>query len=122
LNHINKIGLQSTSEVFIAIFKNPEWVVVLELRNLRGPAVFSYRSRMDIIANILESAKEEISKTKLMYSCGLSFDHFQTYLNFLVERELIEIFDRRGQIVIRRTNRGNEFLRLYYTIQNIINK
>jgi len=77
---------------------------------------------MDIIANILESAKEEISKTKLMYSCGLSFDHFQTYLNFLVERELIEIFDRRGQIVIRRTNRGNEFLRLYYTIQNIINK
>ena len=77
---------------------------------------------MDIIANILESAKEEISKTKLMYSSGLSFDHFQTYLNFLLERDLIEIFDRRGQIVIRRTNKGNEFLRLYYTIQNIINK
>mgnify|MGYP001152888851 CR=1 FL=1 len=76
---------------------------------------------MGIIADILENAREETTKTKLMYACNLSFDHFQSYLDFVLKRGLLEMMDKRGQTMIRTTGKGIEFLRLYRTIESIIN-
>ena len=86
------------------------------------PRGFSYRSRMDIIASILASAEREISKTKLMYSANLSFEPFQSYLAFLLERELLEMKERQGQTLVKTTSKGTDFLRLYRTIEDMMNK
>lgn len=83
--------------------------------------VFSYRSRMDIIANILENARGGVNKTKLMYSSNLSFKHFNSYLKFLLDRGLLEMTDEGRQKLIKTTARGVEFLRLYRKIDRIIN-
>ena len=77
---------------------------------------------MDIIANILSNAEIETTKTKLMYSANLSFEPFQSYLTFLLERELLEMMERQEQTFIKTTSRGIEFLRLYRVIEDIINK
>ena len=77
---------------------------------------------MDIIAIILSNAERETSKTKLMYSANLSFDHFQSYLVFLLERGLLETTDKQGQVLIKTTNTGADFLRLYRMIENMLNK
>jgi len=77
---------------------------------------------MDIMANILTNAERETTKTKLMYSANLSFEHFQSYLTFLLERELLEMMEKQGQTLIKTTGRGIEFLRLYRVIEDIINK
>ena len=82
---------------------------------------FLYRSKMDIIANILENAMKGMNKTKLMYSCNLSFKHFNSYLEFLLDRRLLEITDKGRTILIKTTSKGTDFLRLYRKIEKLIN-
>ena len=77
---------------------------------------------MDIIANILENARDGVNKTKLMYSSNLSFQHFNSYLEFLLDRKLLDVMDDGRQIYIKTTRKGIEFLRLYRRIERIINK
>ena len=74
------------------------------------------------MANILTNAERETTKTKLMYSANLSFEHFQSYLTFLLERELLEMMEKQGQTLIKTTGRGIDFLRLYRVIEDMINK
>lgn len=77
---------------------------------------------MGIIATILENAIEGITKTKLMYSANLSFDHFNSYLEFLLDRGFLEIIDERRQTIIKTKAKGIDFLRLYRRIEELINK
>ncbi len=77
---------------------------------------------MDIIANILENARDGVNKTKLMYSSNLSFQHFNSYLEFLLDRKLLDVVEEGRQIYIKTTRKGIEFLRLYRRIERIINK
>ena len=77
---------------------------------------------MDIIANILENARDGVNKTKLMYSSNLSFQHFNSYLEFLFDRKLLDVVEEGRQIYIKTTRKGIEFLRLYRKIERIINK
>ena len=87
-----------------------------------SPSVFSYRSRMDIIANILENAIKGINKTKLMYSSNLSFTHFNLYVELLLDIRLLELKDGRSRIIIKTTNKGMDFLRIYHRIKNLLNE
>ena len=77
---------------------------------------------MGIIANILENARGGVNKTKLMYSSNLSFQHFNSYLEFLLERKLLNTIEYGRQIHIKTTRKGIEFLGLYRRIERIINK
>jgi predicted transcriptional regulator len=77
-----------------------------------------YRSRTDIISTILQAAKNEPTKTKLMYSAFLSHSQLQEYLQFLTEKRLIGRDEKRGEYKL--TEQGLRFLRVYEDISKIV--
>lgn len=68
------------------------------------------------MADMLSAAKEPVNKTALMYSARMSFAQLNPYLNYLVDKQLIESED--GKWVI--TNKGRVFLSMYQLVAQII--
>lgn len=73
------------------------------------------RSDIDIIADILKEAKKVKRKTRIMYSCNLSYKQLEIYLTFLLEVKLLEsLSDKRGSWTsFRITSKGSKFLSAY---------
>ncbi|MEM2419744.1 MAG: winged helix-turn-helix domain-containing protein [Candidatus Bathyarchaeia archaeon] len=77
------------------------------------------RSRLDIIANILEASVGKIKKTQLMYRCNLSFKQAELYLSFLLERKLLCQVDGDAG-AFRITEKGKRFLEAYKGLLGLI--
>ena len=70
-----------------------------------------YRSRTEIISQILDTANGGITKTKLMYKVSLSHDQLKEYLAVLTQSDLL-----RFEFVSRTfmaTEKGLRFLEAY---------
>lgn len=71
------------------------------------------RDRHDIIAQILDHAREGRIKTHLMYKAKLSYAQINEYLPLLIERGFLEnmTFKRKKRMVTmyRTTQRGMDF-------------
>ena len=52
-----------------------------------------YRSRTEIVGNLLDAANGEATKTKIMYKAFLSYEQLKEYLSVLIENNLIEYLD-----------------------------
>jgi predicted transcriptional regulator len=78
-----------------------------------------YRSRTDIVSQILEVANGGTSKTKIMYGAYLSYAQLKEYLAVLTENGLIEYQpdDQR----YRTTEKGLRFLKTYSQIGQMVN-
>ena len=50
----------------------------------------AYRDKMEIISRVLEAANGGASKIRIMYQALLSYKQMKEYVNFLVEKGLIE--------------------------------
>jgi predicted transcriptional regulator len=74
------------------------------------------RSSFEIIAEILDTTKNGAKKTRIMYSCGLSYRFVQKYLQLLLETGLL----RTGNSY-HTTDKGLGFLRKYQTLQLLLN-
>jgi len=74
------------------------------------------RSSFEIIAEILRVAKNGAKKTRIMYSCGLSYRFVEKYLNLLLETGLL----RTGNSY-HTTEKGIQFLQNYQTIELLLN-
>jgi predicted transcriptional regulator len=48
------------------------------------------RSKLDIIAEILDLSKEGTKKTNILYKGNLSYTQIQSYLPFLIEKDMLE--------------------------------
>ena len=48
------------------------------------------RSELDIIAEILKLSKNGTKKTNILYKGNLSYTQIQSYLPFLIEKEILE--------------------------------
>ena len=70
-----------------------------------------YRSRTDIVSQILEAANGGTTKTKIMYGAYLSYTQLKEYLSVLIENGLMEY--QEGEQKYRTTQKGIEFLRTY---------
>ena len=82
-----------------------------------------HRSRMDIIANILNEAIDGAKKTQIMYRCNLSFRQLQIYLSFLIKKNLLQASQIEGSSSIeffKTTNKGRAFLRAYKNIKALL--
>ena len=73
-----------------------------------------YRSRTELVSNILEAANGGATKTKIMYKAFLSYAQLKEYLSVLVENGLLEYIE--GEQVYRTTDKGNRFLKIYNQI------
>ena len=71
----------------------------------------SYRSRLDIIADVLKAAKNGAKKTWIMYKSNLSYELLNKYLGEIISAELIVFKDEAQKFFI--TRKGLKFLEMY---------
>jgi predicted transcriptional regulator len=71
----------------------------------------SYRSRLDIIADILQVVSQNAKKTQIMYQANLSYKVMQRYLRNITAASLIDFETTEQCYVI--TAKGQEFLESY---------
>lgn len=77
-----------------------------------------YRSRTDIVAQILDAAEGGATKTKVMYKAFLSYAQLREYIAILVKGKLIA-YDNK-EMIYKTTERGHRFLKLYNQIEDVI--
>jgi predicted transcriptional regulator len=76
-----------------------------------------YRSRTDIVSEILEAASGGATKTKIMYMAYLSYAQLKEYLTVMIENNLLEY--TKGDSQFKITEKGLKFLRAYDQMANI---
>lgn len=70
-----------------------------------------YRSRTDIISQVLDAANGGTTKTKIMYKAYLSYAQLKEYLMILVKNDLLEYIE--GERQYRTTEKGLKYQRAY---------
>lgn len=71
----------------------------------------SYRSRLDIIADILHVVSQDAKKTQIMYQANLSYKVLTKYLTEVSEAALVTFEDEKRCYVL--TAKGRGFLEAY---------
>ena len=71
----------------------------------------NYRSRLDIIADVLNAASRDAKKTQIMYQANLSYKVLQRYLAAVVGASLVNFADEKQCYQL--TKKGREFLEAY---------
>jgi predicted transcriptional regulator len=77
-----------------------------------------YRSRIEIITMILESARTGASKTKIMYKSYLSYSQLVDYLKILETNRLLTY--EEGRQLYKITEKGNKFLNASSEINDLM--
>ncbi len=76
-----------------------------------------YRSRTDIISQVLDAANGGATKTKIMYKAYLSYSQLNEYLSTLVEKDLLSYSP--ADRLYTTTGKGLEFLKAYERMADI---
>jgi predicted transcriptional regulator len=79
-----------------------------------------YRSRTDIVAQILEVALEGVTKTRIMYGAYLSYQQLNEYSGVLIQNGLLEHIPEEKTFVT--TQKGREFLESYEHLNGLSGK
>ena len=77
-----------------------------------------YRSRTEIVGNILDAANGGATKTKIMYKAFLSYNQLKEYFSILIENNLIEYLD--GARKFKTTEKGLNFLKMHNEIGELL--
>ena len=77
-----------------------------------------YRSRTEIVSNILNAANGGTSKTKIMYKAFLSYNQVKEYLFVLIENNLIEYLD--GSQTFKTTEKGLNYLKMHNEMAELL--
>jgi predicted transcriptional regulator len=79
-----------------------------------------YRSRAEIISQILEIANDDdgAAKTAIIYRAFLSYRQFKEYLTILTESNLLS-YDQQAH-VFKTTEKGLRFLNFYNQIGDVM--
>jgi predicted transcriptional regulator len=77
-----------------------------------------YRSRADIIAEILQAASHGATKTRLMYNAYLSYAQIKEYLAFLIQKGLLGQNEKSNLYTL--TKAGLAYLEAYRQIDALV--
>jgi predicted transcriptional regulator len=77
-----------------------------------------YRSRTEIVGNILDAANGGATKTKIMYKAMLSYNQLKEYLIMLIENDLIEYLG--GNKIFRTTEKGLNLLKIHNEMTELL--
>jgi predicted transcriptional regulator len=77
-----------------------------------------YRSRTEIVSNILDAANGRATKTKIMYTAFLRYNQLKEYLSVLIENNLIEYLE--GTKTFKTTEKGLNFLKMNNEIGELL--
>jgi len=78
------------------------------------------RGRLAIIADILDVAREGLSKTHIMYKASLSFAQTNQYLSYLLDVKLLEVIENPKKTSYKTTNKGLRYLQSYREIIQLL--
>jgi len=73
------------------------------------------RGKLEIMVDILTTAREGVRKTEMVYGANLNFNRAERYIPFLEERGLMG----NSGAVYKTTEKGEEFLREYRRIKEL---
>lgn len=74
------------------------------------------RGRIDIMFDILGEARKGARKTRILYNCNLSHSQLETYLELLLDMELLGLRSN----VYKATAKGLKFLEAYRTLDSLM--
>ena len=77
-----------------------------------------YRSRTEIVGNILEAANGGATKTKIMYKAFLGYVQLKEYLSVLIENNLLEYID--GTHKFKTSEKGLNYLKMHNEIGELL--
>ena len=77
-----------------------------------------YRSRTEILGNILDATNGGETKTKIMYFAFLSHSQLKEYLSVLTENNLVEYLD--GTNKFKTTEKGLNYLKMHNEIRKLL--
>jgi len=80
------------------------------------------RSRLEIISNILEVASRPkgVGKTHIMFQSSLSNELTQKYLNFIVEKKLVDVTVKSKRRLFKTNDRGREYIKKFREMENFL--
>jgi predicted transcriptional regulator len=74
------------------------------------------RSFFEIVAEILQVAKDGAKKTRIMYLCNLTYGATGEFLTYLLEAGLLKLGNS-----YHTTEKGLQFLKAYQTLELLLN-
>jgi len=93
---------------------------MIHYSNLLGGERQKRRGKIEVIASILEAAKYQISKTRLVYKANLNFALLNKYLSFLIRADLIREIRKNSSIFYETTEKGRYFLNRYRQLRSLL--
>jgi predicted transcriptional regulator len=79
------------------------------------------RGRLEIMYSIIDIARSEVGKTRIMYGAVLSYEQLSRYLPELTVLGLIEEVSSNRNTMFRATEKGRAFLQQYDRLAEIAN-
>lgn len=79
----------------------------------RGMIKGRNRSRFEIFYSIIDVARSDIGKTRIMYGAVLSYEQMTEYLAELTELGFIQPIESEGSVMYRATEKGRAFMEQY---------
>jgi predicted transcriptional regulator len=87
----------------------------------RLPLGKKYRSHFEIIALILEAAKEDgEGRFAIMRHASVNCTQLEKFLSSLIEIGFVEVYPTEGRTLCRATEKGLAFLREYYVLLGML--
>jgi predicted transcriptional regulator len=77
-----------------------------------------YRSRSDIVSDMLQVAQDGAIKTRIMHQSFLSFPQLNEYLELMTDRGLLSYSEEERKY--HTTNKGRHFLKFYHHVGSAI--
>ncbi len=78
------------------------------------------RSKYEVMAAILSKLGKEESKTRIMYKSMLSNEQCKTYIQNLIEKELIQEVINNNKALYKITEKGIRFLACHNKIRELL--
>jgi len=79
------------------------------------------RSRLDIIAEILDAAVNGALKTRIMYRANVNFVQFNEYVKCLLEARLMRTIRHERRTIYKTTGKGKLLLRRFNETEEMFN-
>jgi predicted transcriptional regulator len=77
------------------------------------------RDKLSIVAELLERAISGVPRSRL-YDASISSAMLCRYLRFMINAKLMETVSLEDKVAIRTSDKGKEFLQLYYEITMLL--
>ncbi|MEJ2242030.1 MAG: winged helix-turn-helix domain-containing protein [Candidatus Bathyarchaeota archaeon] len=88
------------------------------MENSALQGLWKRRDRLQLMAEIMEAAKEKQLKTRIMYMVNLSFSQLNEYLEFLTKTGFLRFYSEDKRKVYETTTKGNQYIKNYIEMSN----